>query len=138
MGQHPTMPSVQTANEWATFSGQFTDTKGGAGTQHPPPQKDDSDILAACQTPAALTPYWQARHEEAAGKPHNDDDTAQMRDVILDILMRLQLSIGTVQRRQRTPESRRRQNDRWGREHARRRRNKTEIKVDPSKPADGW
>lgn len=30
--------------------------------QHLPPQKDDSDILATCQTPDALTPYWQARY----------------------------------------------------------------------------
>ncbi|OBT47740.1 hypothetical protein VE00_02199 [Pseudogymnoascus sp. WSF 3629] len=48
------MASVQTANEWAIES--------CPGTQHLPPQKDDSDILATCQTPDALTPYWQARY----------------------------------------------------------------------------
>ncbi|KFY60407.1 hypothetical protein V496_05343 [Pseudogymnoascus sp. VKM F-4515 (FW-2607)] len=75
----------ESANEWATFGGPFTDTKGSSGTENPCAQKDDPDILATCQTPASLTPFWQARYEEAAGKPPNDDEIAHMRDAILDI-----------------------------------------------------
>ncbi|OBT58219.1 hypothetical protein VE04_01755 [Pseudogymnoascus sp. 24MN13] len=57
------MPSILTAREWRdTFSGPFIGTKGGSRTQCRPAQKEDSDILATCQTPDVLTMYWQARY----------------------------------------------------------------------------
>ncbi|KFY19063.1 hypothetical protein V491_04605 [Pseudogymnoascus sp. VKM F-3775] len=55
------MPSALSAKEWAIFSGPSVIIEGGLGVEHPAQQKDDSDILVACQTPVALTPYWKAR-----------------------------------------------------------------------------
>ncbi|KFY08356.1 hypothetical protein V492_06298 [Pseudogymnoascus sp. VKM F-4246] len=48
-----TMSTVQTASDWATTE--------RSGTQYPR-ATDDSDILATSQTPADLTPYWEARY----------------------------------------------------------------------------
>ncbi|OBT64782.1 hypothetical protein VE03_06497 [Pseudogymnoascus sp. 23342-1-I1] len=75
------MSSAQTDNEWATFyfSGPFTNTKGSSRTENPSEQEDDSDILAACQTPASLTPYWQARSRGEATAHRRNSANFEMR-----------------------------------------------------------